>query len=129
MTSAAIETSAAPRRKATLSPLEKSERRLGLLLLLPAVLLLGTVVLYPISQLLVTSLQFNHLAQPWMGTPFVGLDNFQRALADERFWETTLNTVIYIVVNLVVVNLMRWLERSVAVPGFIGPAVVGGGGH
>lgn len=41
----------------------------------------------------------------------------------------TAATLIYIVVNLVVVNLMRWLERSVAVPGFIGPAVVGGGGH
>jgi glutamate/aspartate transport system permease protein len=40
----------------------------------------------------------------------------------------TAATVIYIVVNLIVVNLMRWLEKSVAVPGFIGPAV-GGGGH
>ncbi len=41
----------------------------------------------------------------------------------------TAATVIYIVVNLIVVNLMRWLEKSVAVPGFIGPAAVGGGGH
>jgi glutamate/aspartate transport system permease protein len=41
----------------------------------------------------------------------------------------TAATVIYILVNLIVVNLMRWLERSVAVPGFIGPAAVGGGGH
>jgi glutamate/aspartate transport system permease protein len=40
----------------------------------------------------------------------------------------TAATVIYIVVNLIVVNLMRWLEKNVAVPGFIGPAV-GGGGH
>ena len=40
----------------------------------------------------------------------------------------TAATVIYIVVNLIVVNLMRWLERRIAVPGFIGPAV-GGGGH
>ena len=38
----------------------------------------------------------------------------------------TAATVIYIVVNLIVVNLMRWLERRVAVPGFIGPAAVGG---
>jgi glutamate/aspartate transport system permease protein len=38
----------------------------------------------------------------------------------------TAATVIYILVNLVVVTLMRWLERSVAVPGFIGPAAVGG---
>ena len=41
----------------------------------------------------------------------------------------TAATVIYIVVNLIVVNLMRWLEKSVAVPGFVGPANVGGGGH
>ena len=100
MSSATMDDPAPARRKAKLSPLERSERRLGFLLLLPAFLLLGTVVLYPISQLLVTSMQFNHLAQPWMGTPFVGLDNFHRALADERFWETTLNTVIYIVVTV-----------------------------
>ena len=40
----------------------------------------------------------------------------------------TAATVIYIIVNLIVVTLMRWLERSVTVPGFIGPSV-GGGGH
>ena len=41
----------------------------------------------------------------------------------------TAATVIYVVVNLIVVNLMRWLEKSIAVPGFIGPAAVGGGAH
>ncbi len=41
----------------------------------------------------------------------------------------TAATVIYIIVNLITVNLMRLLERSVAVPGFIGPVDVGGGGH
>src|SRR5205814_8421378 len=41
----------------------------------------------------------------------------------------TAATVIYILVNLITVNLMRWLERSVSVPGFIGPPDVGGGGH
>jgi glutamate/aspartate transport system permease protein len=41
----------------------------------------------------------------------------------------TAATVIYIIVNLIVVNLMRWLERSIAVPGFIGPAAVDAGGH
>jgi glutamate/aspartate transport system permease protein len=38
----------------------------------------------------------------------------------------TAATVIYILVNLTVVNLMRWLEKSVAIPGFIGPHVEGG---
>ena len=38
----------------------------------------------------------------------------------------TAATLIYIAVNLIVVNLMRWLEKSVAVPGFIGPHVSAG---
>ncbi|MBS0319847.1 MAG: amino acid ABC transporter permease [Proteobacteria bacterium] len=40
----------------------------------------------------------------------------------------TAATIIYIVVNLIVVNVMRIVEKRTAVPGFIGPAV-GGGGH
>ena len=38
----------------------------------------------------------------------------------------TAATAIYIVVNLIVVNLMRWLEKRVSIPGFIGPQVEGG---
>jgi glutamate/aspartate transport system permease protein len=38
----------------------------------------------------------------------------------------TAATVIYIIVNLIVVNLMRWLEKSVSIPGFIGPHVESG---
>ncbi len=41
----------------------------------------------------------------------------------------TAATVIYILVNLVVVTLMRWLERSVSVPGFVGKATVEAGAH
>lgn len=92
-----------PARKKTripLTPLERSERRLGYLLLAPAFLLLSAIVLYPISQLLVTSVQFNRLTQPWMGTPFVGLENFERALGDPGFWNATLNTILYIVVTV-----------------------------
>jgi multiple sugar transport system permease protein len=83
-----------------LQPLERSERRLGLLLLAPAFLLLSAVVLYPIAQLFITSFQFNHLAQPWMGTPFVGIENYAKALGDDRFWEATWHTVLYIVVTV-----------------------------
>lgn len=40
----------------------------------------------------------------------------------------TAATIIYIVVNVVVVFLMRWIEKRVAVPGFI-TSSSGGGGH
>lgn len=84
----------------TLSPLEKSERRLGFALLTPAVLLLGLVVLYPIGNLIWTSFRFEHLAQPWMGTPFVGIENYLTAFRDERFWESALHTAIFIIVTV-----------------------------
>jgi glutamate/aspartate transport system permease protein len=38
----------------------------------------------------------------------------------------TAATLIYIVVNIVVVTGMRWLEKHVAVPGFIGPVQTAG---
>ena len=34
----------------------------------------------------------------------------------------TAATMIYIVINIIVTYGMRWLERGVAVPGFIGAA-------
>jgi len=40
----------------------------------------------------------------------------------------TAATIIYILVNVVVMFLMRWIEKKVAVPGFISSAT-GGGGH
>ncbi|MGL4813300.1 MAG: carbohydrate ABC transporter permease, partial [Beijerinckiaceae bacterium] len=83
-----------------LSPIEKSERWLGVMLLTPAFLLLTIVVLYPIASLIWTSFHFEHLAQPWMGTPFVGFENYLTGLRDERFWESVLHTAIFIVVTV-----------------------------
>lgn len=36
-------------------------------------------------------------------------------------------TILYILTNIVVIYAMRWVERKVAIPGFIGPAVQAGG--
>ncbi|RJG07182.1 amino acid ABC transporter permease [Noviherbaspirillum cavernae] len=41
----------------------------------------------------------------------------------------TAATLIYIVVNVIVVNLMRFIEKRVAVPGFITTGTAGAGGH
>jgi len=88
------------RGRPRLSPIERGERRLGILLLAPAFLLLSAVVLYPIVELVITSFQFNQLTQPWMGTPFVGFENYARALGDERFWDATLHTLLYILITV-----------------------------
>jgi multiple sugar transport system permease protein len=91
---------AAVQARPRLSPLERGERRLGMLLLAPAFVLLAAVVVYPIVDLVITSFQFSNLAQPWMGTPFVGFENYARAMGDDRFWEATWHTVTYILVTV-----------------------------
>jgi multiple sugar transport system permease protein len=87
-------------RRLPLTTLERSERRLGYMMIAPAFILLFAVVLYPIGQLLVTSTRFVKLTEAWRGTPFVGLEHYRSALSDPDFWATTLNTIIYIVVTV-----------------------------
>ena len=77
-----------------------SERTLGVLLLLPAALLLLVIVVYPIGTLFWNSLHSVDQANPQAGEMFVGIDNYARAFADDRFWSSTLHTVLYIVVTV-----------------------------
>ena len=57
-----------------------SEGQLAVLLLLPALLTLAVVMLYPVVNVLWQSLHFERLNQPFLGTPFVGLENFREML-------------------------------------------------
>ena len=77
-----------------------SERALGALLLTPAALLLLLIVVYPIATLFWNSLHSVDQANPQAGEMFVGIDNYARAFADDRFWSSTLHTVLYIVVTV-----------------------------
>jgi len=77
-----------------------SERALGTLLLLPAALLLLAIVVYPIATLFWTSLTSVDQNAPLEGAKFVGFDNYLRAFDDSRFWHSTWNTILYIVVTV-----------------------------
>ncbi len=79
---------------------DMSEPMLGALLLLPAALLLLLIVVYPIATLFWTSLHGVDNANPAAGEHWVGLANYVRAFEDERFWHSTLQTAIYIVVTV-----------------------------
>jgi ABC-type sugar transport system permease subunit len=85
---------------ARLSPIEASERRLGYIMLAPAVILLLVTVLYPIASLIRGSFTYNVLTEPWMANPWVGFENYFKAMGDQRFWEATRNTLLYIVVTV-----------------------------
>ncbi|HVO90598.1 MAG TPA: sugar ABC transporter permease [Casimicrobiaceae bacterium] len=77
-----------------------SERALGYLLLAPAGALLLLIVVYPIADLVYSSLFTIQLAQPWLGEPFSGLDNYIRAGGDERFWHAVWHTLVYTVITV-----------------------------
>jgi multiple sugar transport system permease protein len=77
-----------------------SERALGAVLLAPAALLLVVIVVYPIATLLWNSLHTVDPENAAAGETFVGLANYARAFDDERFWHSSWNTVLYVVVTV-----------------------------
>jgi multiple sugar transport system permease protein len=77
-----------------------SERALGYLLLAPAALLLGLIVFYPIANLVYDSFFKIVLTQPGLGEPFVGFENYARALEDDRFWGAVWHTMLYAIVTV-----------------------------
>ncbi|HEY2819092.1 MAG TPA: sugar ABC transporter permease [Casimicrobiaceae bacterium] len=76
-----------------------SERALGALLLAPAAALLLVIVVYPIATLFWNSLHGVDNANPG-GETFVAFANYARAFDDERFWHSTWNTVLYVIVTV-----------------------------
>lgn len=66
-----------------------SNRQLGYLLLAPALLTLLVVMMYPVATVLWQSLHGEHLLRPWLGSPFVGVEHFQRMLwGRDMVWDT-----------------------------------------
>jgi ABC-type sugar transport system permease subunit len=53
-------------------------------LLLPALVLLAGIAVGPLFATFWESLHHHDLRMPWLGRPFIGLDNYQAALTDQR---------------------------------------------
>ncbi|MEU7871951.1 sugar ABC transporter permease, partial [Dactylosporangium sp. NPDC049140] len=75
------------------------DRTFGFLLTLPALALLGAVVLYPLVGALSTSLFHQSLVLP--GRSFAGLDNFTTVL-HQNFWPVLGHTVVFTIGSTVV---------------------------
>jgi len=63
-------------------------------MLLPALILLGSVAIYPVLRTLLLSLFKASLATGF-AEQFTGLDNYSRLFSDSRFWQSLRNTVIF----------------------------------
>ncbi|RFS82122.1 sugar ABC transporter permease [Actinomadura spongiicola] len=77
----------------------RAERRLGLLLSTPAVVVMLLVTAYPLGNALYQSLFSYRLTAP-DDRRFVGLDNYATALTDGLFWQTVLTTLVITVVTV-----------------------------
>lgn len=67
-------------------PRGSSDNRTAVLMLAPAILALLLIGIYPLVYVVRTSFQFFQLTKPYMGTPWVGLDNYRAVIHDGLFW-------------------------------------------
>ncbi|GFG70344.1 carbohydrate ABC transporter permease [Mycolicibacter senuensis] len=107
---------------------EASQRRLALLLVAPAVLLMLAVTAYPIGYAIWLSLLRYNLATP-DDTAFVGLANYQTTLTDSYWWTAfavTLGiTVVSVAIEFVLgLALALVMHRSLFAKGMVRTAVL-----
>jgi multiple sugar transport system permease protein len=67
---------------------------LGLCFLAPALITLSATFLYPVAYNLWLSVHAYNLAEIYLGTHFVGLDNFIAELSDPYFWDGLRNSAV-----------------------------------
>lgn len=73
----------------------RGDRRFAWALVLPALLTVAAVAVFPLLWTVWESLHRHDLRMPWLGRPFVGLANYGEILADRRFWEALGHTFLF----------------------------------
>lgn len=74
---------------------EQAERRLAWGFVLPALGAIALVALFPLGYTVWESLHLHDLRMPWLGRPFVGLENYGEAMGDPRFWSAMGHTFFF----------------------------------
>jgi ABC-type sugar transport system permease subunit len=72
---------------------ERREARLAYGMVAPAVATILLIALFPLTWTVWESLHLHDLRMPWMGQPFVGLENYGEVLRERRFWGAMAHTV------------------------------------
>jgi multiple sugar transport system permease protein len=78
-----------------------NNRKLALILLGPAILIVAFTTIYPMFSSLWTSLHFYNLARDLNLGPFVGLENYTYAFGeDPEFWTTLRVTAVFVLIDV-----------------------------
>lgn len=90
------------------------------LLLVPSLILVCAVVLYPVADGIILSFREMRLTRPGLGTPFVGLRQYQKLIHDPVVHTAAVNTLVWVVVGAVsqfVLGLVAALALNRPLPG------------
>lgn len=118
------------------STLKKAEARLGLLFILPSLILIASIIIYPLCYNVYLSFHkvaLNPLKQP----KFIGISNYMNLLADGDFLKSLMLTFLYVIitvissttVGLLVALLMnrkfkgRGIARSLVILPYVAPII------
>jgi len=121
------------------TPIRRSQGLLALALLIPAIVVVFGIIVYPMIQTLIYSVT-NVQSAMQTTAPFVGLGNFGKAISNVNFWEsmgrtlyfTVVSTTIELVLGLAIAALLnapihlRWLLRTIVVIPWAVPTIVSG---
>jgi multiple sugar transport system permease protein len=86
-------------KKPALSDRTKAERRLGMMLVAPAAVVMILVTVYPIVNAFILSLQRADLRFP-QNNQFIGFDNYGTVLSSPLWWQDVLHTVLITLVTV-----------------------------
>lgn len=113
------------RRRAGTPPLERllllSEGRFwAYLLIVPSLILVFAVVVYPVGSGILLSFREMRLTRPQLGTPFVGLRHYADLIADPVVRTAAVNTLVWVVIGAAsqfVLGLVAALALDRPLPG------------
>jgi ABC-type sugar transport system permease subunit len=92
---------------------------------LPTLVVVFAVILYPVFDSLVISLQKYNLTQP-TNRPFVGLDNYAALVASRAFWQVIGRTAVFTVFSVTATMLIGFAVALLLNEPFIGRGLVRG---
>ena len=99
---------APPKRKPQLSEGARAERRLGFMLIAPAVIVMIAVTAYPVIYAIWLSLERYNLALP-QATKFIGFANYGAVLSSPYWWHALYVTVIITVFSVSITLVLGFL--------------------
>jgi multiple sugar transport system permease protein len=85
---------------------ERREARFAWWLVAPALLTILLVALFPLFWTVWESVHLHDLRMPWLGRPFVGLENYIEAAGDPRF-RSALGHTLFFTAATVSLELVR----------------------